>query len=67
MFPKNLKEHSMDTRNNEVFRVQYPNTSRLLNSAIMYMQKLLNGDEQDKSKVKLLKKRLMLMVNFWVF
>ena len=51
MFPKNLKEHSMDTRNNEVFRVQHANTSRLQNSAIIYMQKLLNDDEQDKSKV----------------
>ena len=50
MFPKNLKEHSMDTRNNEVYKVQHANTSRLQNSAIIYMQKLLNDDEQTKQK-----------------
>ena len=51
MFPKNIKEHSMDTINNEVFRVQHENISRLQNSAIIYMRKLLNDNEQDKSKV----------------
>ena len=54
MFPKHQKEHSMETRYNEVYKVQHANTSRLQNSAIIFMQyqkqKLLNDDEQTKQK-----------------
>jgi hypothetical protein len=50
MFPKHQKEHSMETRYNEVYKVQHANTSRLQNSAIIYMQKLLNDDELTKQK-----------------
>ena len=48
MFPKNTKNHNMDTRNNEVYMVQHANTGRLQNSSIIYMQKLLNSEEQKK-------------------
>ena len=49
MFPKNTKEHSMKTRNNEMYLVQHANTGRLQDSAIIFMQKLLNDDAQKKS------------------
>ena len=50
MFPRNKKEHQMDTRYTEVYKVQHANTSRLQNSAIIYMQRLLNDDEESKQK-----------------
>ena len=46
MFPKNMKSHSMDTRKNEMYKVEHANTGRLQDSAIIYMQNLLNQDEQ---------------------
>ena len=42
MFPLNEKIHGMDMRNREKFKVQHAKTNRLKNSAIVYMQKLLN-------------------------
>ena len=42
MFPLNEKSHQMNTRKREKYRVQYSNTERLKNSAITYMQNLLN-------------------------
>ena len=42
MFPKNEKNHSMETRQPEVFKVQHANTERLRKSSIIYMQHLLN-------------------------
>ena len=42
MFPLNEKSHQMNTRKGEKYRVQYSNTERLKNSAITYMQNLLN-------------------------
>ena len=44
MFPKTKKEHKMNTRNEDVYLVQHANTGRLQDSAIIYMQKLLNED-----------------------
>ena len=44
MFPKNTKSHKMNTRNNEIYEVQYANTGRLQDSAIIYLQNLLNED-----------------------
>ena len=41
-FPLNKKSHPMDIRKHEKFRVQFSNTERLRNSAIPYMQRLLN-------------------------
>ena len=42
MFPLNEKSHQMNTRKGEKYRVQYSKTERLKNSAITYMQNLLN-------------------------
>ena len=42
IFPLNEKIHQMNMRKVEKYRVQYSNTERLKNSAITYMQKLLN-------------------------
>ena len=42
MFPLNEKTHGMDMRSKEKYKVQYAKTNRLKNSAIIYMQKLLN-------------------------
>jgi hypothetical protein len=49
-FPKHQKEHSMETRCNAVYKVQLANTSRLQNSAIIYMQKLFSDYELTKQK-----------------
>jgi hypothetical protein len=48
MFPLNDKTHSMDTRNDEKYKVQFANTDRLKNSAIVYMQNLLNENEKQE-------------------
>jgi hypothetical protein len=45
MFPKNERKHNMDIRNPEQFKVQHANTDRLLKSSIIYMQNLLNDDQ----------------------
>ena len=45
MFPLNIKEHKMKTRNFEKYEVQHANTDRLRKSAIIYMQNLLNKNE----------------------
>ena len=42
MFPKN-EENSFNTRNHESYKVQFARTFRLYQSAIPYMQRLLNG------------------------
>ena len=42
IFPLNEKVHQMNMRKVEKYRVQYSNTEKLKNSAITYMQKLLN-------------------------
>ena len=53
LFPPNIKEHIMETRNHEHFEVFQAYTSRLKESPIIYMQNLLNSEikrkmEQDK-------------------
>ena len=48
MFPENEKTHSMKTRNEEKYFVQHANTERLKKFSIIYMQNLLNKNEQDK-------------------
>ena len=50
MFPENEKVHKMLTRNPEKFKVEYANTSRFRNSAIIYMQNWLNKNQSMKSK-----------------
>ena len=42
LFPLNEKDHQMSMRKGEKYRVQFSNTDRLQNSAIPYMQNLLN-------------------------
>ena len=46
MFPKSEKEHKMNTRKEEFYKVQHANTGRFQKSAIIYMQNLLNDDLQ---------------------
>ena len=43
IFPRNEKIHEMKTRDSEEFKVQFANTTRLKNSPIIYMQRLLNS------------------------
>ena len=52
MFPTNLKTHKMSTRDEESFDVKFAHTGRLQNSAIPYMQRLLNKDEQVQTQNK---------------
>ena len=42
MFPKNVKMHNMDTRKQELYKVQHAKTERLQKSSIIFMQNLLN-------------------------
>ena len=42
MFSLNEKVHTMKTRNSELLQVQHANTSRLKNSALIYMQNIVN-------------------------
>ena len=42
MFPENNKAHKMLTRNQEKFKVEHEKTTRFRNSAVIYMQNLLN-------------------------
>ena len=48
MFPLNVKSHKMETRKNEKYKIQYANTERFRKSPIIYMQHLLNQDEDLK-------------------
>ena len=48
MFPLNVKSHQMTTRKNEKYKVQYANTERFRKSSIIYMQHLLNQNEDLK-------------------
>ena len=45
MFPKNIKTHNMETRKQDIYKVEHANTERYKNSAIIYMQNLLNEHE----------------------
>ena len=51
MFPRNSNIHSMETRNHEKYKVQHANTGRLQKSAIIHMQKLLNKNESESTKM----------------
>ena len=58
LFPLNKNLHNMNTRSLEKFQVNFANTDRLKNSAIPYMQRLLNNDaEKIKQDFKLKRKR----------
>ena len=45
IFPLNSKDHEMITRDQEKYMVHFANTVRLQNSSILYMQRLLNQNE----------------------
>ena len=47
MFPLNPKNHTMNTRVQGKFKVNHANTGRLKDSAIIYMQNLLNENENE--------------------
>ena len=48
IFKERQKVHMMNTRNEEIFEVNYAHTERLKKSAIPYMQRLLNSDDEVK-------------------
>ena len=48
MFPLNEKNHKMETRREEKYKVEFANTDRKKDSPIIYMQKLLNQNENNK-------------------
>ena len=48
MFPLNTNEHGMNTRSREKYQVTHANTSRLMNSTVPYMQRLLNKEYNEK-------------------
>ena len=50
MFPTNLNTDEMNTRDEESFDVKSAHIGRLKKSAIPYMQRLLNKDEQVQTK-----------------
>ena len=50
MFPERNKIHSMGIRNPEKYEVAHANTERLKDSAIPYMQRLLNKNEEKTRK-----------------
>ena len=45
IFKKKEKVHQMKTREGEKFDIQFAHTSRLKNSPIIYMQRLLNSHD----------------------
>ena len=51
MFPINRKKHHMDKRNNEKYFVTKSFTERHKNSALPYMQRMLNDREKQKQKI----------------
>jgi len=50
LFPEKQKLHSMNTRHSEKYEVLFANTERMKNSSIIYMQNLLNSNEQTSNK-----------------
>ena len=47
LFPKNIKEHQMKTRNVDRFKVNFANTERLKHASIITMQKLLSENAKN--------------------
>ena len=43
LFPERVKNHNMEKREDEKYYVQHAKTERLKNSAIPYMQRILNN------------------------
>ena len=49
---KKIKKHKMKTKNCEKFSVKHALTDRLKDSAIPYMQRLLNSEKRKNTKKK---------------
>ena len=52
MFPMNTKTHSMETRSKEKFMVNPAKTERLKKSAVIFMQTMLNREDQQAKPFK---------------
>ena len=52
MFPLNVQNSGLQTRHKQTFKVNKAYTERYKQSAIPYMQRLLNEDESNKNKEK---------------
>ena len=50
MFPINEKKHNMDTRKTEKYIVNHAHTDRLKKFALIYMQNLLNEQEENSTQ-----------------
>ena len=48
MFPQNIKKHNMETRIHEEFKVYHAQTERFRKPSIIYMQNLINQEENNK-------------------
>ena len=52
LFPLNVKNTELKIRFKETYKVNRANTERYKQSAIPYLQNLLNEDEQNRNKEK---------------
>ena len=52
LFPVNTKQHNMNTRETEMYKVKFANTERLKMSSIPTMHKFLNDDANQAKKRK---------------
>ena len=52
LFPEKIKVHTMATRDEEHYQVKHANTGRLMKSAVPFMQRLLNLEENNQQKRK---------------
>ena len=50
LFPENSKDHCMQTRHQEKYKVLHANTDRLKTSSIIQMQNLLNKEHMQMKK-----------------
>ena len=50
LFPEKIKVHTMATRDEEHYQVKHANTGRLMKSAVPFMQRLLNLEENNQQK-----------------
>ena len=48
MFISEKKQHKMEMKNSEIFKIKHANTTRLQKSAIPYMKRLLNLEKNNK-------------------
>ena len=48
MFPLNIRKHGMKLRKSTTYKINKQNTKRLKKSALPYMRKLLNDENEKK-------------------